>query len=71
MIRGTINEGISSLTKQRHAGSFLTTTGVKGEGRELIFDTVGNQVDERQDAVDAHITTRSDFPSNAFNGTFE
>jgi len=71
MIRGTKNESISSLSKQRHAGAFLDYTGTKGQGYELIFDSVGNQTDERRDEFDSRPPERSEFPSNAFNGTFE
>jgi len=71
MIRGTKNEGISSLSKQRHTGGFLNYTGIQGQSYESIYDFTNNKADERRDEIDAHITTRSDFPSNYFNGTFE
>ena len=69
MIRGTINEGISSLTKQRHGLLALTTTGVKGQGFETVQGAAG--VEEVRDEFDDHTAARSTFPSNAFNGTFE
>ncbi len=70
MIRGTKNEGISSQTKQRHATGLLTTTGVKAQGYETIEDTAGIIL-ERRDEFDIHSVIESEFPSNAFNGTFE
>ncbi len=70
MIRGTKNEGISSLSKQRHTTGLLTTTGVKGQGYEIIEDTAGIRL-ERRDEFDVHSVVESDFPSNYFNGTYE
>ena len=73
MIRGTKNEGISSLSKQRHTagGTVASYTGTKGEGFELV-ETIATGVKvEVRDSIDAHATTLTEFPSNAFNGTFE
>ncbi len=71
MIRGTKNEGISSLTKQRHAGGFLTNTGTKGESYETVVTLATGVVSEVRDAFDSHVVELSDFPSNNFNGTYE
>lgn len=70
MIRGTKNEGISSLSKQRHTTGLLNYTGTKGQSYETIQDTAGIVL-ERRDEFDVHSVVESDFPSNAFNGTFE
>jgi len=70
MIRGTINEGISSLSKQRHTGAALINTGVQGESYETVISSAG-VISEVRDAFNAHLSTLTDFPSNAFNGTFE
>lgn len=70
MIRSTLNGGTSSKTKQRHATGALTTTGVKGQSFELIeTDEIG--IEEVRDEFDDHFVSRSEFPSNAFRGTFE
>lgn len=71
MIRGTINEGISSLSKQRHVALGLINNGVGGESFETVADSVGGGVVERRDGIDDHEIALSVFPSNAFNGTFE
>ncbi len=70
MIRGTKNEGISSLSKQRHTGGVLNYTGTKGQGYETVEDTNGIIL-ARRDEFDVHSGLESEFPSNAFNGTFE
>lgn len=77
MIRGTINEGISSLSKQRVVGGTITAyTGTKGESFEIVeFDNdplapVDIQVAEQRD-IDARLLDQTTTPSNAFNGTFE
>ncbi len=70
MIRGTKNEGISSLSKQRHTGGALAYTGTKSQSYETVIDTAG-AITEVRDEFDDHLVTQSDFPSNAFNGTFE
>ncbi len=69
MIRGTKNEGISSVSKQRHGVLQLQTTGVKGESYETVAILSG--VAEVRDAFDDHTQGRTTFPSSAFNGVFE
>lgn len=71
MIRGTINEGISSLSKQRHLTAGLINDGVGGESYESINTIVGEVPGELRDAIDDHNAAVTQFPSNAFNGTFE
>ena len=71
MIRGTINEGISSLSKQRHTGGPLSYTGTKGQSFELVETIATGVKSELRDEFDSHATTITDFPSNNFNGTFE
>jgi hypothetical protein len=71
MIRGTKNEGISSLSKQRHANLGLTGTGIKGQSYVLVQDSITNAVEEVRDEFDDHTVTRSTFPSGEFNGTYE
>jgi len=71
MIRGTKNEGISSLSKQRHTGGSTNAyTGTKSQSFETVFDSLGLIVEVR-DEFDLHIPALTEFPSNAFNGTFE
>ncbi|MFV2057289.1 MAG: hypothetical protein ACC707_12530 [Thiohalomonadales bacterium] len=70
MIRGTKNESISSLSKQRHTTGALNYTGTKSQLYETIQDTAGIVL-ERRDEFDIHSVVESEFPSNAFNGTFE
>ncbi len=71
MIRGTKNEGFSSLSKQRHIGASLITTGVKGESIESGQVVATEAVVELVDSINAHAATVSEFPSNAFAGNFE
>jgi len=71
MIRGTKNEGFASLSKQRHTagGTVAAYTGTKSELYETV-DAAG-VIGEVQDAFTAHALAITEFPSNAFNGTFE
>ncbi len=71
MIRGTTNEGISSLSKKRHAALGLINDGVGGEGIELVKTIATGAVVERRDSIDNHAVTETGFPSGGFNGTFE
>jgi len=71
MIRGTKNEGISSLTKKRHEALGLIGGGIGGESLEAVHVIATGEMVERADAVSDHTTTVSDFPTDAFNGTFE
>lgn len=70
MIRGTKNEGISSASKQSHSGGALIYTGIKGQSYELTESSTG-VIAEFREEFDSHLTTVSDFPSSAFNGSFE
>ncbi len=71
MIRSTINEGISSLSKQRHIGASLINNGVAGESVELGEVVATGAKVELVDSINAHAATVTEFPSNAFAGTFE
>ena len=70
MIRSTQNESISAIAKQTQAGAGHIGTGVKGQSYELVIASNG-LVFEVQDEFSNHAVTLSDFPSSAFNGTFE
>ena len=71
MIRSTRNEGISSLSKKRHEALGLINNGVGGESYEHINVIADHSPGERRDAIDDHVVTLTQFPSNAFSGTFE
>lgn len=71
MIRGTINEGISSASKKRHDVLGLLNEGIGGESLELVKIIATGVVVERADALNNHVAAESTFPSSAFNGTFE
>ncbi len=71
MIRGTHNEGISSLTKKRHDALGLIGGGIGGESYEAVEVIATGEMVERADALSDHTTTVSVFPSSEFNGTFE
>ncbi len=71
MIRATKNETISASAKQRHnLGGALVGVYPRSQLYETVDDTLGT-IAEKQDAFDLHTLAFSDFPSNAFNGTFE
>ncbi len=70
MIRSTKNESISTAAKKRHGNGPLDYTGTKGQSYELARDNLGANLEVR-DEFDSHVTTTSDFPSNAFNGLHE
>jgi hypothetical protein len=71
MIRGTKNEGISSLTKKRHDALGLIGGGVGGESYESGEVIATGAVVEQRDAIDNHVVANSQFPSGDFNGTYE
>ena len=71
MIRSTRNEGISSLSKQRHDVLGLINNGVGGESLESVEIIATGVMVERADALNNHVAAESVFPSSAFNGTFE
>ena len=71
MIRGTKNEGISSLSKKRFDVLGLINDGVGGESFESGEVIATGVVVEQRDAIDNHVAANSQFPSNGFNGTFE
>ena len=71
MIRGTINEGISSIAKKTVAGvggQPNISGGVVGEGIEWV--EVNGVGQERSDYM-ARLAGETTLPSGAFNGTFE
>lgn len=71
MIRGTKNEGISSLSKQRHTTAGLINNGVGGESIEMVEIIATGVTVERVDSVNNHVAEETRFPSSAFKGTFE
>ena len=71
MVRGTKNEGISSLSKKRHDVLGLINNGIGGESIESVEIIATQVVVERADALNNHVAAESTFPSGAFNGTFE
>ncbi len=66
MIRGTINEGISTLAKQ--VADPTNNPGIAGEGFEVVDTAAG--LDERRD-IDVRVAGQTTTPSFAFNGTYE
>ena len=70
MIRGTKNEGISSLSKQRHEALLVNGEGIVGQSVETIINSSGVLL-EVTDEFSNHSAGRSTFPSGEFNGTYE